>query len=227
MQANTHNDGSGTSIPPLTPASKVTSIAQTAAGDYSLLNNPLTAATQNISSRAPSYTIREMRSDEVPIMAALWHRTFFDQQGVSEDVPTALANERRDLAKCVLFMQKKMSTEGYCALLAVASDGEVRGLALLKGAGHHAEVEKCYLDRSARGTGLAAKLMAAAEAKLRDMVSVSCQCIMLHVLPGNKRARRFYERHGFSYKRDFVLNVSLPGGPTVPLKLLRYEKVLP
>ena len=159
-------------------------------------------------------------------MAALWHRTYFDQQG-SEHIPTVLANERRDLAKCVLSLRKKMSTEGYCALLAVASDGEPRGLTVLKGAGHHAEVEQFFLDRSARGTGLAAKLMAAAESKLRDMVSVSCQCIMLHVLVGNKRARRFYERYGFSNKGDDVEDVSLSGGRTVPLELLRYEKVLP
>ena len=52
-------------------------------------------------------------------------------------------HERRDLAKCVMIVRKKLSTGGYCALVAVASDGEVRGLAVLKGVGHHAEIKSC------------------------------------------------------------------------------------
>ena len=177
-------------------------------------------------SSASSYTIREVRADEVPVAAALWHRNYFDQQG-SEHIPTALADERRTLDKCVLSFQKKLSSANYCALFAVASDGQPRGLAVLKSAGDDAEVEQFFLDRSARGTGLAKELMAAAESKLRDMVPVSCERYFLYVLVDNKRARRFYERYGFSNMGDDVEDVHLSGGRTVHLELLRYEKVLP
>ena len=62
----------------------------------------------------------------------------------------------------------------YHTLVAVTTDGEPLGLAVLKGAGRDAEVEQFFLAKSARGTGLAANLMAAAVSKLRGMVSASC-----------------------------------------------------
>ena len=110
-------------------------------------------------------------------------------------------------------------------LVAVAANGELSGLAVVSvSAGP--EVEDFFLARTARGTGLAVKLMAAAEAKLRDMTPASCTRVFLHVLPGNHRARRFYERCAFENKGEVTMECDVSGGRTVPLQVMHYEKDL-
>ena len=157
---------------------------------------------------------------EVAAVAALWHRTYFDQQG-SEHLPTALARARADLPGCAKALRKKMSDDGFRVLVAMAADGEMGGFAGIKGDGHHAEIDQFFLARKARGTGLAAKLMSAVETKLRGMTSASCRHVFLYVLIGNHRAERFYKRCGFENKGRHTLDIE-----GVPLVLWKYEKVL-
>lgn len=57
------------------------------------------------------------------------------------------------------------------------------------------EVRSLYVDPSAQGGGLGAALLAAAVAELVDQ---ACHELILWVVEGNERARRFYERRGWS-----------------------------
>ena len=146
--------------------------------------------------------------------------TYFDQVG-SGTLPPALVSERSDLSKFGEMARKSMGR----VLVAVAANGELSGLAVVSvSAGP--EVEYLFLARTARGTGLADKLMAAAEAKLRGMTPASCTRVFLHVLPGNHRARRFYERCAFENKGEVTMECDVSGGRTVPLQVMHYEKDL-
>jgi len=70
------------------------------------------------------------------------------------------------------------------------SRGETLGFVVVKGD----EVEQIYVDRRARGTGLAAKLLRKAEAEIR---SAGHRRAWLAVVAGNQRARSFYSRLGW------------------------------
>ncbi len=48
----------------------------------------------------------------------------------------------------------------------------------------------------------------------------------LAVVPGNARARRFYERQGWSDEGPFDYPARLDDGGTIPVRCLRYTKPL-
>jgi len=82
-------------------------------------------------------------------------------------------------------------------LLAEDDAGRLVGFARLEPAGGEselAELSAIYLDPSAIGLGHGARLMAAA---LRDAEGFGFSEVRLWVLPGNERARRFYEGGGW------------------------------
>ena len=68
--------------------------------------------------------------------------------------------------------------------------GEVAGFVMVAGD----EVDQVYLDEQHRGSGLAARLLAAAE---HAVLAGGHTRAWLAVVPGNDRARRFYERRGW------------------------------
>jgi len=80
-------------------------------------------------------------------------------------------------------------------------DGEVVGFTVVVGD----EAEQVYVDRDARGSVVAALLLAEAE---RQVAADGHRRIWLAVAAGNARARRFYERSGwlddgaFDYQAD-------------------------
>lgn len=88
--------------------------------------------------------------------------------------------------------------DGFHVLVVEDGDGAVAGFGsacasdadpLLVG-----QVAQLYLQPDAWGTGLAAPLLTALEADLRDRGFAATE---LHVAPQNVRARRFYERYGW------------------------------
>jgi GNAT superfamily N-acetyltransferase len=87
---------------------------------------------------------------------------------------------------------------------------------------HGDEVEQLYVDPSARGTGAAAALLAHGEA----LVAERSDRAWLAVVEGNTRARRFYERNGWSDTGPFDNPAWTPGGATVSVPVRRYEKHL-
>jgi GNAT superfamily N-acetyltransferase len=58
---------------------------------------------------------------------------------------------------------------------------------------HDDEVEQLYVDAAARGTGVAAALLAHGE----SVIGATHDRAWLAVVPGNARARRFYELAGW------------------------------
>jgi GNAT superfamily N-acetyltransferase len=85
------------------------------------------------------------------------------------------------------------------------------------------EVEQIYVDRAARGTGVAAMLLRKAEAEIR---SAGHRRAWLAVVAGNQRARSFYARHGWRDAGPFSYMAETEAGPlAVPSR--RYEIDLP
>lgn len=97
-------------------------------------------------------------------------------------------------------------------------DGYVVGFCMLKGD----ELYQLFVCAAARGTGVAAALVADAEARLAlagvDTAWLSCAI-------GNERAARFYEKCGWRRQGTVVIPLDTANG-TFHLEVWRYEKTL-
>jgi GNAT superfamily N-acetyltransferase len=87
---------------------------------------------------------------------------------------------------------------------------------------HGDEVEQMYVDTPARGTGIAAQLLAHGEVVIGERHDRA----WLAVVAGNVRARRFYERNGWAEVGAFDNPAWTTGGVMFPVPALRYEKRL-
>jgi GNAT superfamily N-acetyltransferase len=84
------------------------------------------------------------------------------------------------------------------------------------------EVEQLYVAADARGTGTAAALLRHGE----RAVAARHRRAWLAVAPGNARARRFYEREGWSDAGPVGYAAATAGGGTVDVPCRRYDKHL-
>jgi ribosomal protein S18 acetylase RimI-like enzyme len=84
------------------------------------------------------------------------------------------------------------------------------------------EVEQLYVSALHRGKGVADMLMADAERRIKDAGYSSA---WLAVVAGNARARRFYERRGWSEEGLFEYAAAGDHG-SIPVSSHRYAKVL-
>ena len=82
------------------------------------------------------------------------------------------------------------------------------------------EVQSLYLLPDAMGKGCGRALLAAA---LRELAGRGCREVILWVLEGNRRARRFYERAGFAPTGEALADTV--GGR--PVRELCYRYALP
>jgi GNAT superfamily N-acetyltransferase len=85
------------------------------------------------------------------------------------------------------------------------------------------EVEQVYVDAGHRGTGVAAVLLADAE---RVVAAAGHGTAWLAVSTGNARARRFYERCGWTDAGPLEYAAKVPGRGTIAVPTHRYEKKL-
>jgi ribosomal protein S18 acetylase RimI-like enzyme len=99
--------------------------------------------------------------------------------------------------------------------VAVAGD-EIAGFVMVVGA----EVEQVYVARDHRGSGVAGTLLAEAE---RQVKANGHDEAWLAVATGNARARRFYERSGWTDTGAFDYPAPSPQGP-IPVPCHRYVK---
>lgn len=97
--------------------------------------------------------------------------------------------------------------------------GDPVGFTILKGA----ELYQLYVSAPSRGTGVAAVLIADAEARLgkRGVRTAWLACAI-----GNDRAARFYEKSGWRRTGTDVYVAETSSGP-FSLEVWRYEKPLP
>jgi GNAT superfamily N-acetyltransferase len=95
-------------------------------------------------------------------------------------------------------------------------DGEPSGFSIVK----EDELYQLYVSAAARGTGVAATLIADAEARIAQS---GATIAWLACAIGNERAARFYEKHGWRRIGTMVSQLETAGG-VFPLEVWRYEK---
>jgi GNAT superfamily N-acetyltransferase len=84
------------------------------------------------------------------------------------------------------------------------------------------ELHQLYVAAAARGSGVAAALIADAEARLAES---GVETAWLGCAIGNERAARFYEKSGW-HRASVVRELLQTSVGTFPLEVWRYEKVL-
>ena len=131
---------------------------------------------------ASPFRLRPATHDDAPEVARIWYAGW--QEAHLGNVPDELVTARpRDS------FDRRAAERGADTVVAEA-DGQVAGFVMVQGD----EVDQVYLDTGHRGSGMAAALLTAAE---RAVLASGHRRAWLAVVPGNTRARRFYERRGW------------------------------
>ncbi|WP_410580108.1 GNAT family N-acetyltransferase [Amycolatopsis sp. lyj-108] len=157
-----------------------------------------------------SMTLRPATSADADAVAKVWYHGW--QDGHLGNVPDSLVRIRtRDS-----FWTRAADRVGDTTV-AVLGDA-VAGFVMVVGD----EVEQVYVSSDHRGSGVAGLLLAEAERLVR--VSGHSRA-WLAVAPGNTRARRFYERCGWSDEGEFDNRVPGPDG-LISAPCRRYVKTV-
>jgi GNAT superfamily N-acetyltransferase len=157
-----------------------------------------------------SIELRPATPDDVPALAALWHTGWHD--GHAGHLPDGLLAFRTAES----FVPR--TAERIARMTVATKDGEPAGFTVVDGE----EVEQVYVAAAHRGTGVAAVLLSDAE---KQVAAAGHEQAWLAVAPGNARARRFYERQGWSDGGGFTY-VAEAGDATMEVPALRYVKAL-
>jgi ribosomal protein S18 acetylase RimI-like enzyme len=154
--------------------------------------------------------VRAADGSEIEALAKLWYDAWQDAH--AEILPAALARHRtvksfRDRLRAAL-----------PKIRVVGPAGAPLGFCIVNGD----ELYQLVVAAEARGSGVAAALIADAEAQL---VEKGIQIGWLACAIGNERAARFYEKCGWRRAGTIVSRLETPDG-VIPLEVWRYEKVL-
>src|SRR5215813_6218001 len=159
---------------------------------------------------APSQLVlRPASLADVDTIAALWHSGWID--GHLGHVPEALHAHRR-----LEDFQRRVPPRIASTTVAML-EGNIVGFVTL----HDDEIEQLYVAASARGGGVAPALIRHGERAIGERYSTA----WLAVAVGNARARRFYERQGWSDVAALDYPAETAAGPVIVL-CRRYEKVV-
>jgi ribosomal protein S18 acetylase RimI-like enzyme len=167
-------------------------------------------APATIRKRMAAMTPRPAQLDDIDPLAALWHEGWQDAHAAI--VPAALARLR------TLESFRERLLAGRDQTWVIGPPGAPAGFAMLK----DDELYQLYVARGARGTGVAAALIADAE---RRLAARGVEIAWLACAIGNERAARFYERQGWR-RAGVVVNLAETSEGPFPLDVWRYEKVL-
>jgi GNAT superfamily N-acetyltransferase len=159
----------------------------------------------------PDYSIRPASAEDAGAVAKIWADGWRD--GHLGNVPDQLATVRTPES-----FRSRAADRVAVTTVAVADNGEVAGFVIVVGD----EVEQVYVSADHRGTGVAGMLLAEAE---RLVAADGHQRAWLAVVDGNARARRFYERSGWTDDGMFDYQAEIPGG-TIPVPCHRYVKTV-
>jgi GNAT superfamily N-acetyltransferase len=159
---------------------------------------------------ASDVELRPARPEDAPAIAAIWHLGWRD--GHLGNVPAELTAARREDS----FRTRAVRRIGDTTVAVVG--GEVAGFTMVVGD----EVEQVYVAAGHRGTGVADLLIEDAERQIRVAGHPTA---WLAVVPGNARARRFYERRGWADAGPFDYAAEGERG-SIPVPSHRYVKQL-
>ncbi|MEV0288980.1 GNAT family N-acetyltransferase [Kribbella sp. NPDC050820] len=152
--------------------------------------------------------IRSAQAEDADAVAAIWYSGWGD--GHLGHVPEELVAIRTKESFWTRAAERVADTT-----VAVEGD-EVAGFVMVVGD----EVEQVYVSRDHRGSGIAAVLLAEAERQVKANGHADA---WLAVATGNARARRFYERSGWSDAGAFDYPAGTDSGP-IPVPCHRYVK---
>ena len=154
-------------------------------------------------------SIRPAADADMAAVADLWHEGWHD--GHAGHVPEGLT-----AARTLAAFHERTPSRVPDTAVAVDDDGSLLGFVMVVGD----EVEQVFVAPAGRGTGLASELLAEAE---RRVAAGGHASAWLAVVVGNARARRFYERQGWSDAGDLPYEVTA-GGETFVSPCRRYVK---
>jgi GNAT superfamily N-acetyltransferase len=140
--------------------------------------------------------LRPGTAEDAAAVADLWHRGWHDAH--PGHVPEGLTAART----AAEFHDRARGRVDDTTVAEV--DGEVAGFVMVVGD----EVEQVYVDGKHRGTDLAGVLLDEAE---RQVAGQGHDEAWLAVVVGNARARRFYERRGWTDGGDLPYEVTADG----------------
>lgn len=153
------------------------------------------------------YSLRRATPADVDVVARIWHTGWED--GHLGHVPAELLPFRRQEH----FTSRTRARIG--SMWVAEADGQPVGFVVVQGD----EVEQIFVDRGARGTGVAGLLLRKAEDEIRD---AGHRRAWLAVVAGNQRARSFYARLGWRDAGPISYMAETAAGPlAVPAH--RYE----
>ncbi|MBA2402126.1 MAG: GNAT family N-acetyltransferase [Bradyrhizobium sp.] len=153
---------------------------------------------------------RPAEPSESNLLTRLWYDGWQDAHAAV--VPAALTRARtlEDFAE-------RMSAS-LADVRVIGPHGAPLGFAMLKGD----ELYQFYVASEARGAGVAAALIADAEAQLSER---GIETAWLACAVGNSRAAKFYQKSGWYLARTMISHLDTVDGP-FDLEIWRYEKLL-
>jgi len=157
--------------------------------------------------RARSMSVRAGDVGEIDHLARLWHQGWHAALAPAGLVRARTLDSFRDRLAAAL-----------ADTFLIGPPDAPSGFYMLKGD----ELYQFYVAREARGSGVAAVLLADAEARLaeRGVTTAWLACAI-----GNNRAARFYERCGWARARTQVNRLETPDG-LFEFEVWRYEKAM-
>ena len=153
-------------------------------------------------------TLRPAFDDDASAVARIWYLGW--QDGHLGNVSEELSRVRTEDS----FRKRAGQRIGDTTVAVVG--GQVAGFIMVVGD----ELEQMYVSRDHRGLGVADVLIGEAE---RQVGETGHRTAWLAVVAGNTRARRFYERSGWSDKGLFEYQAGSEQGP-ITVASHRYEK---
>jgi GNAT superfamily N-acetyltransferase len=154
--------------------------------------------------------VRAADAAEIGVLARIWYDGWQDAH--AELLPEELKRVR------TLESFRERLHAALPDLRVAGPPGAPLGLCIIKGD----EMYQLYVSAEARGTGIAAALLADAEARL---VGSGVKTAWLACAIGNQRAARFYEKSGWRRVGNMTNRLETPTG-IFPLEVWRYEKSL-
>jgi len=154
--------------------------------------------------------VRNAEEHELDQLATLWYDAWQDAHAAI--VPAALTRVRTRES----FRERLLAA--LPDIRVVGPPGTPLGFSMLKGD----ELYQLFVAAPARGSGVAAALIADAEVRL---AAAGVRTAWLDCAIGNERAARFYEKRGWRRAGTFVSLLDTPAG-VIALEVWRYEKPL-